>query len=110
MKSRRFWLKVSSVYTPNSVTDLDAYRAMLDRDRKLGYSVSRGRWVPNGAGIASPFFDANGICAGAVTRSCPGDRLDRFPIVEVGAAIFDAGRQLSRRLGCVGTWGPADET
>ncbi|MFI5611862.1 IclR family transcriptional regulator [Amycolatopsis sp. NPDC051903] len=92
-------------HTPNSIVDVGEYRETLERDRKLGYSVSRGRWVRNGAGVATPFFDASGTCAGSITLSMPGDRLELLPVDKVGQAILDAGRQLSRRLGYLGTWG-----
>lgn len=92
-------------YTPNSIVDISEYRETLERDRHLGYSVSRGRWVRNGAGVATPFFDATGTCVGALTLSCPGDRLDLLPVEKVGQDVRDAGRKLSRRLGYLGTWG-----
>jgi IclR family acetate operon transcriptional repressor len=88
--------------TPNSITDVAEYRETLERDRRLGYSVSRGRWVRNGAGVAAPFFDATGSCAGAVTLSLPADRLELLPVEKVGRAVRDAAHQLSRRLGYVG--------
>lgn len=86
-------------YAPNSITDVGEYRETLERDRKLGYSVSRGRWVRNGAGVSAPFFDATGSCAGALTLSCPRDRLDLLPVEKVGESIRDGARKLSRRLG-----------
>lgn len=92
-------------HTPNSITDVAEYRETLERDRKLGYSVSRGRWVRNGAGVAAPFFDASGTCVGAVTLSMPGDRLELLPVEKVGQAVLEGARKLSRRLGYLGTWG-----
>ncbi|MCE7002014.1 IclR family transcriptional regulator [Kibdelosporangium philippinense] len=89
-------------YTPSSITDIGEYRETLKRDRELGYSVSHGRWIRNGAGIAAPFFDASGSCAGAVTLSLPGYRLDLLPIDKVGHAVADGARRLSRRLGYLG--------
>jgi DNA-binding IclR family transcriptional regulator len=86
-------------HAPNSITDVGEYRDVLERDRRLGYSVSRGRWVQNGAGVAAPFFDASGSCAGALTLSCPADRLDLLPVEKVGQMIHEAGQRLSRRLG-----------
>jgi DNA-binding IclR family transcriptional regulator len=92
-------------HAPNSITDVREFRETLERDRQQGYSLSCGRWVRNGAGIASPFFDASGACVGAVTMSLPEDRLELLPVEKVGQAILDAGRKLSRRLGYLGTWG-----
>jgi hypothetical protein len=43
-----------------------------------------------------------------LTLSCPLDRLDLLPVDEVGAALLDASRQLSRRLGYLGSWPSAE--
>ncbi len=58
--------------------------------------------MPNGAGIAAPFFDAGGRCAGALTLSCPADRLAKLSVEEVGLAVQDAAQGMSARLGYVG--------
>lgn len=96
-------------HTPISLTDADAFRRILATDRQRGYSVSLGRWVRNGAGISAPFFGSQGVCVGAITLSCPADRLEAVSIPEVGASMLEASRQLSRRIGHLGTWGPASE-
>ncbi|MBG6238409.1 IclR family acetate operon transcriptional repressor [Mycetocola sp. CAN_C7] len=90
--------------TPQSITDQDEFRRQLEIDRNQGYTYSPGRWVRNGAGISAPFFDAGGRCAGAITLSCPADRLEALSIEEVGASIRTAAQGLSRRLGFI----PAD--
>lgn len=86
-------------HTDASLTDPDAVRAQLAEDIRLGYSYSPGRWVPNGGGVAAPFFDAAGRCAGAITLSSPMDRLQKLSIDEVGAAVHAAARRMSERLG-----------
>lgn len=86
-------------HTKVSITDPDALRAQLDEDNRLGYSYSPGRWVPNGGGVAAPFFDATGRCAGAVTLSSPMDRLAMLSVPEIGAAVRDVADRLSGRLG-----------
>ncbi len=88
-------------HTPQSITDPEEFRLQLVKDRELGYSFSPGRWVRNGAGIAAPFFDASGRCAGSITLSCPADRLESFSIEEVGKAVHNASQNLSRRLGLI---------
>lgn len=85
--------------TSESFREADEVRAQITRDRALGYSYSPGRWVPNGAGISSPFVDAAGRCAGALTLSCPADRLSRLSVEEIGEAIHDAAAQMSARRG-----------
>ncbi len=95
-------------HTSASTTNPTAYRTMLQQDRDRGYTVSIGQWVANGAGVASPYFDAGGRCVGALTLSCPADRLPTALVPEVGRSIRAASRTLSHRLGYRGTWGPAD--
>jgi len=95
-----------SSYTPTSITDPDKYRAQLDRDRQLGYAYSKSGWILRGAGVASPFFDASGICVGAITLSAPIDRLTPAVVRSIGPAVRDAAVQLSHRLGyCDESWG-----
>lgn len=86
-------------HTEESITDPDALRAQLEEDVRLGYSYSPGRWVPNGGGVAAPFFDATGRCAGAVTLSSPMDRLAKMSVPEIGAAVRDVANRMSERLG-----------
>lgn len=95
-------------YTENSFPDTQTYLAVLAQDRERGYSVSKGRWVRNGAGVASPYFTAEGRCAGALTLSCPAYRLEAMDVEAVGRSVLRASRELSRRLGHVGDWGPGD--
>ncbi|WBU37105.1 IclR family transcriptional regulator [Homoserinibacter sp. YIM 151385] len=85
--------------TPQSFASADEVREQLAKDRELGYTYSPGRWVPNGAGIGAPFFDASGRCAGAITMSMPADRLATMSIEEVGLAVRDASARMSERLG-----------
>jgi DNA-binding IclR family transcriptional regulator len=91
-------------HTDRSVTDPGEYRRQLADDRRLGYSVSVRRWIEDGAGVASPFFDANGTCAGALTLSCPADRLRDDLVPEIGQTMLAAGRELSERLGSNVRW------
>jgi DNA-binding IclR family transcriptional regulator len=86
-------------HTEHSLTDPDDIRLQLAEDRALGYSYSPGRWVPNGGGIAAPFFDASGRCAGAITLSSPMDRLEKLSVPEVGAAVNRAAARMTERLG-----------
>lgn len=86
-------------HTDSSLADPDAVRAQLAEDIRLGYSYSPGRWVPNGGGVAAPFFDVSGRCAGAISLCGPMDRLQKLSIDEVGATVRDAARRMSERLG-----------
>lgn len=86
-------------HTEASITDPEELRAQIAHDLEVGYSYSPGRWVPNGGGVAAPFYDAAGRCAGAITLSSPMDRMRRLDIPEVGAAVREAARLMSERLG-----------
>jgi DNA-binding IclR family transcriptional regulator len=88
-----------TAYTPDSITDVGQYRAVMARDRELGYSYSRSGWVARGGGVAAPFFDASGQCRGAITLSAPIDRLPGERVDIIGPAVREAAQTLSRRLG-----------
>jgi DNA-binding IclR family transcriptional regulator len=97
-----------TAHTPMSITDPGQYREQLDQDARLGYAYSPSGWVARGGGVASPFFDASGTCAGAITLSAPIDRLTPEAVRSIGPAVREAARQLSRRLGYSGEpWGEA---
>jgi DNA-binding IclR family transcriptional regulator len=97
-----------TAYTPMSITDPGQYRVQLDQDARLGYAYSQSGWVARGASVGSPFFDASGTCTGAITLSAPADRLTPEAVRDIGPAVRDAARQLSRRLGYSGDpWGEA---
>ncbi|UPK76359.1 IclR family transcriptional regulator [Nocardioidaceae bacterium SCSIO 66511] len=95
-------------YTPQSIADPQAYRAQLAQDRELGYAYSASGWVVQGAGVASPYFDAEGECVGALTISAPVYRLDAAAAERLGPSVRSSANALSRRLGWSGRWGPPD--
>jgi len=97
-----------TAYTPMTITDPATYRAQLDEDTRLGYAYSQSGWVARGASVGSPIFDASGTCTGAITVSAPADRLIPEVVQDIGPAVREAARQLSRRLGYSGEpWGEA---
>jgi DNA-binding IclR family transcriptional regulator len=93
-------------HTPQSITDADAYRAQLEADRRLGYAYSASGWVARGGGVASPFFDAAGQCAGAITVSAPIDRLGEDVATRIGRGVRRSANLVSARLGWNRMWGP----
>lgn len=95
----RVLLEPIEATTAESFTRPEDVLAQLSRDRELGYTYSPGRWVPNGAGIAAPFYDAAGRCVGAIALSCPADRLVLSSVDEIGQAVKDAASRMSARLG-----------
>lgn len=95
-------------WTERSLLDAEAFRRVIAMDRRRRFSASVGRWVHNGAAISSPFFGPGGTCLGALTLSCPADRLDPPDPLEVGVSIRAAAAALSRRLGARDSWHSLD--
>ena len=58
-------------FTPNTVTDLDALRAELDRVREQGFSEDRQEDFVGLQCIAAPVVDAHGTCVAAISVSYP---------------------------------------
>lgn len=79
--------------------DLDSVRQRLDDDRERGYSYSAGHVASECASIAAPYFDAAGNCAGSISLGGPRDRVESLPVDSAGAAVRDAARRMSERLG-----------
>src|SRR5215213_7159567 len=46
-------------HTDSTVTDTEEYRRVIAEARRLGYGASYRQWIDDGAGVASPFFDAS---------------------------------------------------
>lgn len=86
-------------FTEDSFADASTVRQELATDQARGVSISTGRFVANGAGVAAPFFDDTGDCLGAVILSGPVDRFGAERVPALSAAIKRAANQLSHRLG-----------
>jgi DNA-binding IclR family transcriptional regulator len=95
-------------YTSASLMGTEAFRDAVREARRLRYAVSFGRWVRNGAAIASPFFGPAGQCVGALALNCPADRMNPPDPALVGDAVRQAAADLSRRIGCLGDWHASD--
>ncbi len=89
-------------YTARTTTDPVLLRAELKAFRSQGYAVSMGRWTRDGGGVAAPYFNAYGECAGAVAVSGPAARLTPDRIPGLAQSVVEASRQLTRRLGWLG--------
>jgi DNA-binding IclR family transcriptional regulator len=86
-------------YTPTTTTDRDQLMELVREARRLGYAVAFEEVVPGGWGVASPFFDHQGVCIGSVVLTGPMSRLSRRMIPQYGRGVRDAARLLSERLG-----------
>jgi DNA-binding IclR family transcriptional regulator len=85
--------------TGRTITDPGELLRVVDADRAVGYSVSLSERLDGGSAVASPFFDATGVCLGAVVLTCPISRLDRDRVPELGEAVATAAHALSISLG-----------
>ena len=85
--------------TPETITDLDALRAELDRTRTRGYAVSIGERSPWAAAVAAPIRDRSGQTIVAVSVLGPSHRLTAKVLKELGAQIIKVSREISAALG-----------
>jgi len=86
-----------SAITDATITDVAMLRRELDQIRQQGFAVSLGERQSDAASVAAPVFDQDGPIA--VISVC--GPLERFrPMVaETAAAVVEATRALSQRLG-----------
>jgi IclR family acetate operon transcriptional repressor len=85
--------------TDATITDLDVLRKTVHRDRARGYSFSAGERVQGGTALAAPYFDATGTCRGSIVFTRPAQRHSDDDLDDIGAAVIEAARELSERLG-----------
>lgn len=85
--------------TDHTITDPVELARQAGEDRRRGYSVSMGERVVGGTAVAAPYFDAAGLCRGAIVFTCPEPRFDVRRLPEIADAVAAAARRLSQRLG-----------
>lgn len=83
--------------TSNTITDVSVLRRELDQIRQQGFAVSMGERQADAASVAAPVFDADGPIA--VISVCGPIERFRDAIADTAAAVVDATRSLSSRLG-----------
>lgn len=83
--------------TPNTITDRSVLDRELDQIRAQGFAVSLGERQMDAASVAAPVFDADGVAA-VISVCGPLERL-RPTVAEMAAAVVEATRSLSARLG-----------
>ena len=86
-------------FTSRTITDRDELLRVIEADHAVGYSASVSERFEGGSGIAAPFYDASGLCLGAVVLTCPASRLNLERVPEMGAAVEAAALALSVALG-----------
>jgi DNA-binding IclR family transcriptional regulator len=85
--------------TPQTVTDPEALRRIVDETRERGWAVNRGELFPEAGALAVPVVDANGVCVAALGLNVPLSRLDDARIDVLVAELLAATRRLSPALG-----------
>jgi DNA-binding IclR family transcriptional regulator len=86
--------------TPNTITDRSVLVRELDQIRAQGFAVSLGERQSDAASVAAPVFDGDGVTA-VISVCGPLERL-RPTVAETAAAVVEATRALSARLGHLG--------
>ena len=74
----------------------------LDRGRAQGYATAEDELEVGLTAIAAPVLNASGECVASMSASGPGFRLAGQHRDQVVAAVRQAARDVSRRLGWLG--------
>jgi IclR family transcriptional regulator, KDG regulon repressor len=85
--------------TKRTITDLDELKTNLHKIQRQGYAVSKGEWVLEASGVASPIFDQFGRVTAALTISGPSQRFTEEKIHEIAALVKQAAEEISYELG-----------
>ena len=91
--------------TRNTVTDVEVFLQQCATARDRRYALNTGEWREDVIGLAAPIADASGAVVSAIGISAPASRLGPDAIERFAPELVEAGREVSRRLGCsVGQW------
>ncbi|MBL8674098.1 MAG: helix-turn-helix domain-containing protein [Rhodospirillales bacterium] len=90
-------------YTPRTVVDAAALRAVAAEVRRTGVAETRDQTAEGLWGFGAPVFDANRALVAAVMIAAPSER-GRKRRQEFAAATRDAGEEMSRILGLAGDY------
>lgn len=85
--------------TANTITDVDALRAILATVRQQGYAIDDEESEPGIRSIAMPVRGAGGRVVGAVGIAGPSQRLSRDALAGFSKPLGDAVMAISMRLG-----------
>ncbi len=99
----RLWKKVRGAplrqWTEATITDIDRLKVEVDRVRTLGWAVAPGEILNGINALAAPIFDGDGALAGTIGILGSVQFVAPQPAPELVAAVLDAARDISRRLG-----------
>jgi DNA-binding IclR family transcriptional regulator len=87
--------------TKNTLTDIDALLADLERTRERGYSLDNQEHELDTYCIGAPVLDENGQVAGAVSISAADPNLLKGRLADISAHVMYTAQEASRRMGYV---------
>lgn len=94
---------VSIIKSTPQTLGREALKAHLAHIREQGYAVDRGEALEGSNCVASPLFDGNGACIGALTVTGFSATVNERRIPGIGTCLMAATERISRRLGWNGT-------
>ena len=89
-------------YTRNTISSADHLREQLDLIRQQGYAFDDEEFEPGIRAVACPIFDRTGKIIAAISIPSPSSRLKPERVQEIAAALAEATRVVSRRMGWIG--------
>ena len=87
--------------TPNTITEVPALLAELDRIAARGYGIDREESAVGACCVGAPIRDWSGAVAGALSVSMAAERFYRLRETAVGSAVKSAAARVSSALGFV---------
>lgn len=94
-------------HTPNSIVDVKALHAELERTRERGFAENREEWRLGVCGLGVPVFNARAEAVAALGMSVPSIRFARTQASDLAEQLMVAAREASTTLGYRGSPGPA---
>jgi DNA-binding IclR family transcriptional regulator len=85
-------------FSPETITDLPALMAELERTRMRGFSVNRGGWHADVGGIAAPIIPANSIVTAGLCVALPRYRMTQEWVNRVGPIIVRSAAEIAHGL------------
>jgi DNA-binding IclR family transcriptional regulator len=85
--------------TGKASLDIELLVRQVRRARQQGYSTEIGETNEHAGCVAAPVIDASGRCIAAISIAAPEQRLKQKNRARLIAAVREAARQLSQRLG-----------
>jgi DNA-binding IclR family transcriptional regulator len=86
-------------HTPNSIVDIEALHAALERTRARGYAENREEWRQGVCGLGAPVFNARGEAVAALGMSVPSIRFARTQARGLAEQVMASAREASAALG-----------